>query len=201
MEKGRVYLRKNGTFITYNNDKLKDNTYNEDPIYLFQQFFIHSNKERYSEIKECLRRNILLGLFKKIYLFNERIYTNSELGLNNDEMKQIEQINIGMRMNFSICFQKIKQLNIKGYIVLSNSDIFFDKTVVNVRRSCLSETKSLYALLRFEYLNQEKLGFCKLFTYTNRNIPREDSQDVWIYHTNFTPNENSIDYYNFTALK
>jgi hypothetical protein len=166
-----------------NSDSLNKEDYNEDDIYLVYQYFIHSNDERYREIKFCLKRNIQLNLFKKIILLNERIYTADELGLTDEEMKFVEQININKRLKYIDVFLQIKNLGLDGYIVFCNSDIFFDKTINNLRKSCLSKSKSIYTLLRFEYNNQHKLDKCKLFKHPRTNKPRPDSQDVWIYHT------------------
>ena len=44
----------------------------------------------------------------------------------------------------------------------------------------MSENKQLLAQLRFDYTNKQ-LGKCKLFG------PRADSQDTWIWHSNFNP--------------
>lgn len=166
-----------------NIDPLSKDNHNEDDIYLVYQYFIHSNHERYEEIKYCLKRNIQLNLFKKIILLNERIYTADELGLKNEEMKFVEQININKRLKYIDVFLQIKKLGLNGYIVFCNSDIFFDKTIINLRKSCLSITKSVYTLLRFEYSRHNKLYKCKLFKHPRTNKPRPDSQDVWIYHT------------------
>ena len=175
---------------TKNHDKLNVTNYNEDNIYLFYQFFIHEHTERYNEIKFCLKKNIELGLFAKIILFNERIYTTEELGLNDSELSMIIQIDIGKRLKFKDCFNEINKLQLQGYFVISNSDIFFDKTIINLRKSCLSESKSFYMLLRFEYIKEENLEKCKL--HSNNNIPNCNSQDTWIYHSNFSPTNNII---------
>ena len=52
-------------------------------------------------------------------------------------------------------------------------------------------------LLRFEYLKEKKLGYCKLFTYQNTTIPRPDSQDSWIYHSKYRPDKRIINKCNF----
>ena len=112
-------------------------------------------------------------------------------------MNNIEQIIVGERLRFGLLFFKITQLKIKGYIVVCNCDMFYDKTLLNIRRSCLSISKSVYTLLRFEYLKEKKLGYCKLFIHPRTNAPRNDSQDVWIFHTNFTPDETVIEQTDF----
>lgn len=177
----------NGIYISNFNDVLKKTPHNNDAVYLVQQFFIHKIKERFNEIKYCLKENIQLNLFEKIILLNEKIYSKEELGLNDQEMTKILQLNINKRLKYSHVFEEIQKLKIKGYIVLSNSDIFFDKSIKNLRRSCLSESKVIYALLRFEFNGEKKLGYCKLFTFGENHpqhkLPRYDSQDTWIYHT------------------
>jgi hypothetical protein len=157
-----------------------------DPIYLLTQFFIHKDPARHAEILHCLKENIRLAAFKKIYLINERLYTQKELQLNNDEFACIEQViyDGGARMTYKHACNLVKERGLSGYIVITNSDIFFDRTILNVHRTCLSTERSLYALLRFEYNRKQlRLGYCKLFG------PRADSQDTWIYHTNYAPDD------------
>lgn len=179
-------------YVNKNRDKLVKTPYNNDSIYLCLQFFIHNDNNRQKEILYCLKNNIKLGLFKQIILLNERIYTSDELGLTNTEMKCIIQLNIKKRLTYSLAFKRIQKLNLKGYFVISNSDIFFDQSILNVRKSCLDQKKSIYTLLRFEYLKQKNIKHCKLFIHPRTNLPRNDSQDVWIYHSNFHPTNEQI---------
>ena len=197
MFNNKPQVQNNQIFYSKNIDKLNDTPRNKDKIFLFYQFFIHSNNERNKELKYCLKKNINLNLFSKIFLLNERIFTKDELGLSDDEMEKIIQINIGERLKFSILFLKIKQLNLNGYIVFSNCDIFFDKTLSNLHKTGLSISKSFYSLLRFEFKNEKKLGYCKLFLHPKNNLPRPDSQDTWIFHTNFSPSNEIIQQSNF----
>jgi hypothetical protein len=86
-------------------------------------------------------------------------------------------------MKYIHAFAVVKKLELNGYIVIANSDIFFDNSLQNnIRKTSLATEKSMYALLRFEF-NEKKLRDCKLFG------PRPDSQDTWIFHTNFKPND------------
>ena len=174
-----------------NIDKINNVDYNKDSIYLITQFYISSNIERYKEIVYCLKRNIELNLFAKIYLINEREYSLDEMGITKEKNKNIQQIIFqkGERMKYihSIALTKIK--NLKGYIITANSDIFFDNSLLNIRKTSLSILKSFYALLRFEFINNinendnnlNNLNNCQLFG------PRNDSQDTWIFHSNFLP--------------
>jgi hypothetical protein len=167
-----------------------DKAYNYgDNIYLIQQFFLHKNVARKNEILDTLKRNVgLVGSgLTKIILLNEKIYSKAELGLNDSQMTKIQQVNIGTRLSYKKVFEYVKETGLKGYIVFANTDIFLDKTLTNIFTTPLSAEKTFMAQLRFEFNPKSKhLQASKLFgewiSY---------SQDTWIYHTNFQP-EDSI---------
>ena len=175
----KIYHR-SGNYIHTTHDGIKivknienfEGDFCEDPIYLFQQFFIPEDKVRYEEVKECLRRNVNLHQIDRIYLLNERIYTKEEMGIDSNK---IVQINIGERLTYDH-FVRFS-MKLKCYAVLSNSDIFLDETIENIRKGLLSSVKSVQCLRRYEYRGEEDLSKCKL--YKNFN----SSQDTWIFHT------------------
>lgn len=164
----------------------------KDNIYLIQQFFIHSNIERHKEILYCLKSNTKNEYITKIYLLNEKIYTQQELGLNDTEMKKVIQTNINTRLTYYNIFKYVEEKNLNGYIIFSNSDIFFNKTLKNLYKSSLSYKKGLYGLLRFEYTPNKKLEYSKLFG------PIGDSQDTWIYHSKYNPSKKKSKIFKFT---
>ena len=153
------------------------NKIDQEKIYLIYQFFVHKDADRNKELRKCLRFNVENPHIDKIYLLNEKIYTNAELGI---ESAKIEQINIVNRIKFKDIFSFVEQEQLKGYIITCNADIFFDKTVNNLRKSKMSKNKQILTQLRFEYTDKQ-LGKCKLFG------PRADSQDTWIWHSNYNP--------------
>ena len=108
-------------------------------------------------------------------MLNERIYTDEELGV---KSPKIVQTVIGRRMMYSDVFHNVNEKKIRGYIVIANSDILFDSTLDNVRKSDIHLSKKMYAQLRYEY-NPNNPSLSPIFG------PRYDSQDVWILHTNF----------------
>ena len=61
-------------------------------------------------------------------------------------------------MTYMHCFGLVKALKLNGYIIIANSDIFFDNTLLNLEKTSLSKTKSVYALLRFEFKNEKNLN-------------------------------------------
>ena len=149
---------------------------NNENIYLLQQFFIPNNIQRKNEILYTLKKNVQNPFINKIYLLNERIYTNEELGVTS---RKIQQIIINHRMMYLDIFKVIKILNLTGYIIFSNSDIYYDKTIEIIKTSKMHEKKSFIALTRYEAVNPEK----NIIRY-NKNIEIQ-SQDTWILHSNF----------------
>jgi hypothetical protein len=184
-----------------NIDTLLNNTIinDDDKTYLIAQFFIPSNQERYQEIVSCLRRNLELSELKKIILLNERIYTEEELGisdLSNENKQKLEQISINKRLTYKDALLFIKQMcdsGNRGYFILVNSDIFFDKSLENLKITSLSREKAFYALLRFEYLEKYKENLHQ----SHLCGPTKTSQDTWIIHSNFCPSINEIEKCNF----
>lgn len=178
---GEIFFHRGGNYISVIEDNITTIVHNienvtlketKDDIYLFLQFYISKNKERYEETKECLRRNINLGIFKKIYLLNERIYSRQELGISS---KSIIQVNIGKRLTYRDFIEHTKIL--KGFVVLCNADIFFDDSLEYVRKSVMREIKSVQCLRRYEYRGEKDLLKCI------KHINYESSQDCWIFHT------------------
>ena len=135
----------------------------DDPIFLFYQFFVHPNEDRHNEIKYCLLRNVQNEFVDKIYLLNERIYSDEELGVSSDK---IIQIVIHKRLTYYDVFHFISE-NICGFCCLLNADIWFDFTLCNLKRAT---KKYMFAQLRFDN---------DLIQY------RSDSQDTWMFHSKY----------------
>ena len=144
-----------------NSEKIIEDKIIDNPIFLFYQFFIHPNEERYNEIKYCLLKNVQNKFVDKIYLLNERIYSDKELGVSSDK---IIQIVIHKRLTYYDAFHFISK-NIYGFCCLLNADIYFDTTLYNLKRA---SKKYMFAQLRFE----------------NDSIEyRNDCQDSWLFHS------------------
>ena len=168
--------------------KITNNPTN-DNIYLFTQFFIHRDQKRNIEIQDCLKKNIQNPIITKIFLLNEKIFSPQELGIYHEK---IQQENIGKRLTYQDVFQYVRINKLTGYFAIVNSDIFLDNTIDNLRLSTIHEKKQMFALLRYEY--NEGLGTQKSPIFG----PRFDSQDTWIFHTNFTILENQEKVMNIT---
>ena len=147
---------------------------NCDDIYLITQFYIDSDETRKKELTYVIKKNIELGLFKAIIFLNEREYTKEEMNLTDKEFNSIKQIVIGKWYTYKDAFEYAKKY-ITGYIVLSNLDIFFDSSIILLRKSMISKLKSVYCLNRYDMINERE---SKLDGHVW-------SQDTWIMHSTF----------------
>lgn len=150
------------------------NQYKSSKINLIMQFYIDNNPVRQKEILQTLYLNVHNRYIDRIYLFNERLYTEEELGISSDK---IIQVNINERLTFEMIYNLIEKYNIEGFIVIANSDIFFDRSIERIKQHDLL-SKNILSLCRYEYKPHLKLKDCKLF-----DNGRPDSQDVWIFHS------------------
>lgn len=152
-----------------------------DKIILITQFFKSPNPKRRKEFQYAVEQNINNSYLDKIILPNEKIYSNSESGINLEEIDKIEQINHGKRLTFQDSFNLIKKLDAKSktsnFYLLSNLDIFFDETLRNLKKIKLDCRKYMLALVRNEFKPGMKLKDCKT---TGVNW----AQDTWIIHSN-----------------
>ena len=156
-----------------------------DPIFLVTQFFLHLDKKRRREIQYCLQKNCENPSIHTIYLLNEKIYTEEELGVSNQSSNQkskIKQINIRSWITFKHIFDFIESESLHGFVVAVNGDIMLDHTIEKLQYSQVHKTKSMIALLRYEYDDvyvpfETNCNQAKLFG------PRGDSQDTWIIHS------------------
>jgi hypothetical protein len=151
-----------------------------DPINLITQFYISNNASRQKEIIDCLIYNINNTFINYIYLITEKSYSVDKIGLpENINTSKIKLININARMKYSDAFTLVSSENLKGYIIIANSDIFFDSSIKNLYVSNAAVERKTYCLLRFEYENRD-LSKCNLFGNGSSCC-----QDTWIFHTNY----------------
>jgi hypothetical protein len=157
-----------------------------DEIHVFTQFFVHRDPRRNLEIRECLRRNVANPHITRIHLLNERIYTSGELGGGQCIEKVIQTQTPGQRrLTYQDVFHYVEKHQIQGFLVLTNADIFFDATLDQIRHGQLHEKRQMMALLRYEF-NGASTATSPIFG------PRFDSQDTWIFHSNFVPSKGVV---------
>jgi len=167
-------------------DEYKETKYDINLIY---QYFIPTKSDRFNEIKNTLYRNVMNKYITKIYLLNERIYTTEELGIKSDK---IIQIVIGKWLKFKDVFSFVDEFNINGYIIMTNSDIFLDDTISKLHYTDLDKSEKMICLLRWEYRGEDNLNKCKIFG------PRWDSQDTWIFHSNYKVEKKYHEWFDFS---
>lgn len=182
-------ISKKTLFECYSSEKTIITYYNNDKIILIQQFYIDKNSKRHQEVTSCLNYNIANKKIDIIYLLNERIYTYEELGIvekNKEKFSKIIQIVIDKRLSYSDVFKFVKENIENCYVILSNSDIFFDNDIDIIKKTDLHCKKKMYSLLRYDFyphiltydLNTDINSSRKCINY------RPDSQDSWIWHSN-----------------
>ena len=159
-------------YLSPKTELLEEST--NDSIIIIAQFFLTKNNNRTNELKSCISLNCHNKAVSKIYLLNERVYTPSEIGTENEK---IEQVNIGNRLKYKDVFDFVEKRDLKGIICLINCDIFFDASVDHLRKSQLEKSKKIFCQLRTEYKREKFLKDTKLFG------PRCESQDAWIFHS------------------
>lgn len=163
-------------------DQFEKDNRNEDPIHLVTQFYIDSDSKRQKELVHVIKKNIFAGVFKSIVFLNEREYTRDEMQLTADEFKSITQIVIGKWITYKDGFDYAAE-HLKGYIVLSNLDIFFDDSILLLRKSMLSQIKSVYCLNRYDMISETE-------SKLDGNVW---SQDTWIMHSDYCKPDDKMD--------
>jgi len=109
---------------------------------------------------------------------------------------KIIQTNIQRRAEYRDIFEYVDKAGLQGYIVMCNADIFMDSTLSNLFHSGIHVNKVAYAQLRFEYTSRA-LGKCLLHGDDKTRRGRCDSQDTWVYHSNFNPSRQQRKAFNF----
>lgn len=147
-------------------------------IILITSYYRTENSERNSEIDYVLRRNVSSGLFEKIILFCDPTV------IPNISHESIQIFDFIGRPKYSDFFHKGNEYEGK-YIVIANSDIFFDESILKIKR--FSNDRFL-AITRYEYEGSDN----------SPNIYMKmgcDSQDTWIYKSPANINDVEIDFH------
>jgi len=130
--------------------------------WLIQQYFHHKTTRRAREIFTCLEKNLESPFIDNIILLNEQEYseipTSSKLTI----------LNHPHRMTYyDVLKTAIERVPAGDFVLFSNSDIYFDESLLNLWRLQIEERRMFLALLRWE-------SDGKIFG------PRADSQDSWV---------------------
>lgn len=136
---------------------------------LITQYFIHPQKKRANEIRECLIKNCASLYIDTIVLLNETDLSREWKSIPGSQ--KIKQIVIGKRLTYYDVLTYIKQsIPDHVYTIIANADIYFDSTLLNLWK--LDMKDRMLALLRWDDSGDGSEP--SLFG------PRPDSQDTWI---------------------
>jgi hypothetical protein len=140
-------------------------------IYMVTQFFRHSSKKRFQEIKECLRRNCACPFIDQIVLINEKDYSYEWNDIPNHH--KIKQVVLGTRLTYAD-FLRYTYENIPyhTFTILCNADIYFEDSLNDLWK--INMTDRMLGLLRWD---DDGRGPTKATLFG----PRADSQDTWIF--------------------
>ena len=138
---------------------------------LVTSYYKTSNKERQSEIDECILKNINNPLINNIYLLNDKIY-NSKI-LKNEKIKQFNIIKEN-KLLFKDAIEFINSYCHNENVILSNTDIYFDDSLGLLEDYDYND--KILCLLRHDV---QKNGSIDIFRHFGE--PRWDSQDTWIF--------------------
>ena len=153
---------------------------------LITTYYETENIERNNEIKKCLIKNFNNNVIEKIYLLNNKIF---DIDFIEDKNNKIVQIIISDQENYKLKYRDAIEFinsNLSNNIcILSNSDIYFDNSLSKIDNI----NNTLYTLLRYD---EDKRGNKKIFC--RHDIPRDDSQDSWIFKSPLNINLDKIDF-------
>lgn len=153
---------------------------------LVTSYYKTQSIDRQKEIDECLIKNIQNNMIENIYLLNDKIY---ELNFIKDQSK-IKQFNIiddNSKLNFKDAIEFINSYCYKELVILSNTDIYFNKSLSLIKQENLDN--QILCLLRY---NVDKNGNYDIFKHFGE--PRSDSQDCWIFQSPLKINTNDINF-------
>lgn len=152
---------------------------------LITTYYKSKNEDRQKEIDRCLKNNFENSYIEKIYLLNNELYDLNFKG------NKIIQIIISKEKDYILKYKDAIQFineNLKNKIcILSNSDIYFDETLSKINNNNIKD--NFFALLRYD---EQEDGSKKIFT--RYDIPRDDSQDCWIFNSPLNIDLNKLNF-------
>ena len=155
-------------YITMESNSVPNETW------IIAQFYQHSSKERFNEIKECLRRNCECSYVDRIVLLNERDYSAEWNKMPHSH--KIKQAVIKKRLTYANFLQYVHDhVPENVYVILANADIYFGDSLGDLHK--LNMAGKMLALLRWD---DDGRGPEKAMLFG----PRADSQDSWILLSN-----------------
>jgi hypothetical protein len=137
--------------------------------WLFTQYFVHPDKKRAKEIRECLVKNCACAEIDRIVLLNETDLSKEWKSIPGSE--KIQQVVIGKRLTYAAFLNYVSNhVPANVYTILANADIYMDSSLSNLWK--IEMSNRMLCLLRWDVPSDGSEP--TLFG------PRADSQDSWI---------------------
>lgn len=139
-----------------------------------------NNDQRNEELLMCLKRNMECKAFTKIYLFvDASVDTTNNSVISSESPDLVERVITKERMTYQQFFNFANEKLENGTIVcLSNSDIWFDETLLNITEQQLDQ-RTFFACTRWGYMNDTGGWHWDEGYDKNASV----SQDAWIFRT------------------
>ena len=133
---------------------------------LIQQYYQSAQGRRRREINTCLEKNLASPYIDRVLLLNEEYYKDLP------DHPKLTSLVLGKRLTYKTALEAARDHVPAGdFVIISNSDIWFNDTLASLWRIPLKAQSLFLALLRWE---DTASGAPHLFG------PRADSQDTWI---------------------
>ncbi len=165
-------------FVWYGNIHAKN-------FLLLTHLYNETHRQRAFEYIDCLEKNLKHPLITKVHVIYDTSLDNEGENIIRPylESKNITMTNVQERPSFGFCFQLVNELYPGWEIILSNADIYFNKTLHTLEDYDLKD--KFLALTRWEVTQANELN---LFWLRDANgffrlDYAETSQDVWIFET------------------
>jgi hypothetical protein len=139
-------------------------------INLIVQYYKCDNEARQEEIDFCLSKNLSNEFISSVYLLTEQLIDMSHF----PHHEKIKQTVIGERLTFEMAFQHANQQHEDQVWILSNADIYFDGSLVQLNDAKLGD--AVFALTRHDI---QMDGTWKIVDPAYAH----GSQDAWIFKT------------------
>jgi hypothetical protein len=135
-------------------------------------------QERIDEYLYCIKKNLAHKLIDKIHI----IYDTTKDDKTNNLLKQLKKFNKKVKISYvkkwqtyKMCIDLANKLYPKKAIIISNADIYFDKTLNLLKNYDLNN--KLLSLTRWNQSKEGNITLCK----SSEGIVSIWSNDAWIY--------------------
>jgi len=154
---------------------------------LISTYYKNKNKDRQDELDKCLINNNNNKYIGEIYLLGNEYFDLSFI----ENKNKIKQVIIDNKKNYKLKYNDVIKFinnNLQNKIcILANTDIYFNDSLKKIIKIYMEN--KLFALLRYDL---DVYGDYKIFK--RHEIPRNDSQDSWIFKSPLNVNLNNFDF-------